>query len=190
MQAPTKIALQETANNIDPQSITDYRVLLGVNAPQFRHALLRVISELDAESVISAVSQFAIPELWGRGVDIYRESGSFRSSEENFRKLIVPFAEEMNGGQWDELLSAVVSNGQNWSANDTPWLLFVALRSAEFQNKPSDEVMSKFYVHCQRMGGLDSYGMCLDYLNALAGSGLRRSLFLKNWESNRLNVSS
>lgn len=157
LQDPTKTALQETVNNIDPQSITDYRVLLGVNAPQFRRALLRVISELDAESVISAVSQVAIPELWSRGISIYRESGSYRGSEENFRKLIVPFAEEMNGDQWDELLNAVVSNGQNWSANNTPWLLFVALRSAELMNKPSNEAMIKFYVHCQRMGDLEVY---------------------------------
>ena len=157
LQDPTKTALQETANNIDSQNITDYRVLKAVNAPQFRRALLRVISELDAESVISAVSQVAIPELWSRGISIYRESGSYRGSEENFRKLIVPFAEEMNSDQWDELLSAVVSNGQNWSANNTPWLLFVALRNADLQNKPSSEVMSKFYVHCQRMGDLDLY---------------------------------
>ncbi|MFM1684695.1 hypothetical protein [Aeromonas salmonicida] len=149
LQEPTKIALQETANNIDPSELTDYRILIGVTAPQFRDALLGVIAGLDTQSVLDAISQIAIPELWGRGIDIYRDSGSFRGSEDNFRQLVLPFYGRMGRDHLDALLNAVSSNGQNWHAAQTPSLLATVLQNVAPENRPAKEAMDRFYAHCR-----------------------------------------
>lgn len=162
LQEPTKIALQETANNINPLEITDYRVLRGVMVPQLRNAILRVIAGLDTPSVLRAISQTTIPELWERGIEIYRESGSFRGSEDNFRQLVLPFAERMNSNQVNSLLDAVLSNGQNWDASETPSLLLVALQNIAPENRPARESMTRFYVRCTELRQTRSYTRIFD----------------------------
>jgi hypothetical protein len=58
-----------------------------------------------------------------RAVGLYCASGNYRGSEPNFRDLIVPFAGRLGSEQHDQLLDAVIENGQNWGAANTPSLL-------------------------------------------------------------------
>ena len=46
----------------------------------------------------------------------------------NFSDLITPFAGRLNGQQLDQLLDAIIDNGQNWDASETDTLLLGVLR--------------------------------------------------------------
>jgi hypothetical protein len=154
LNAPTRTSLQATVDTLTPLDLADYRVLAGVGSQQFRAALLRLIEQLSDDSVAEAVAQNStallnIPELWVRGLNIYKNSRSFRGSEENFRRLILPFSVHMDSEKIGELLGAIMSNGQNWSASLTPSLLLRILQDMAPQVRPSNEIMNEFYIHIE-----------------------------------------
>lgn len=166
LQASTQTALQETAANLDPGTLSDYRILVGVRLPQFRTALLNVIADLDARSLIDAVAQRPIPELWTRGIAIYGNSGGFRGSEDNFRRLILPFAGRLDSSQVGQLLDAVMENSQNWDAGETPSLLLGVLRNVLAENHPSADSKNRFFLRCQDIYRTQDYEPVLDILRS------------------------
>jgi hypothetical protein len=164
LQQPTRTALQETVNNVDPATLTDYRMLAGVSLPQFRGSLLGVIADLDRNSLEGAIAAQPLADLWPRAVRFYADSGSFRGSEANFRDLIIPFAGHLVSEQHDQLLDAVIANGQNWSAADTNDLLLSMLRNATEANRPTHEARNRFYQHIRGIRIIGNYDGVLAFL--------------------------
>ena len=153
LQEPTRTALQETVENADPEALSDYRILAGLNVAHFRSALLTVIAGLDRKGLARAIAMQPLADLWSRAVDLYKVSGGWRTSEANFRDLISPFAGRLGSEQHDQLLDAIIENGQNWDASDTPSLLFGLLGNALPGNLPTHDARSRFYqrlhlTHC------------------------------------------
>ena len=142
---PTQTALQETVKNITPTDLTDYRLLAGVRLPEFREHLLDLMKALPPEQLREAVNQEALPELWGRSLQCYAGSGSFRGSERNFRDFILPFSNKLCSEQIDGLLEAVVANGENWDAGGTPALLKTLLKNTATIDFPSVQGRDNFF---------------------------------------------
>jgi hypothetical protein len=111
--------------------MSDYRILAGVALPQFRAALLDLIDSFGDERLRAVIEVEPLTDLWPNAVEKYESSGSFRGSEANFRDYIATFSGRLNSAQHDELLDAIITNGQNWDAADTPSLLAGLLRNAK-----------------------------------------------------------
>jgi hypothetical protein len=157
LQEPTRTALQETVDKFDPQTPTDYRMLAGVSVPYFRESLLAVIGVLDRDGLAKVIAARPLADFWQRAINLYESSDSFRGSEANFRDLIAPFAGRLGSEQHDQLLDAVIENGQNWDAADTPSLLLGMLRDATPAERPTHDARNRFYQHL-RMRRLGRYG--------------------------------
>ena len=166
LQQPTRTALQETVDNADAATLTDYRLLAGVNVAHFRDSLLAVIAAMDRNGVAQAIAVQPLADLWPRAVELYGASGSWRGSEANFRDLIAPFAGRLGSGQHDQLLDAVMENGQNWDAADTSSLLLGVLRDAPPAGRPTHNARNRFYQRLRRMHRLDRYEDALTLLQA------------------------
>ncbi|UPT97742.1 hypothetical protein J4G48_0006505 [Bradyrhizobium barranii subsp. apii] len=104
--------------------------------------------------------------MWPRAVEEYQGSGSWRKSEANFSDLITPFAGRLNGQQLDQLLDAVIDNGQNWDAAETDTLLLALLRNATPADRPSHDARNRFYQHIVRMRRIDKYEDVLTFLQS------------------------
>lgn len=163
---PTRTALQQTVDNANAATLNDYRILAGLTVPHFRDALTRVIAGLDRERLAAAISAQPLAELWPRAVDTYRESGGWRYSEANFRDLIAPFAGRLSRQQLEQLLDAIVENGQNWDAAETDGLLLGMLRNATAADLPATAARGRFYQHVRRVRRLEKYGDVLTLLQA------------------------
>jgi hypothetical protein len=163
---PTRTALQQTVDNADPATLTDYRILAGVTVEHFHDGLRRVIAGLSRERLAGAIAAQPYAELWPTAVESYRNSGGWRSSEANFRDLVAPFAGRLRSQQLDELLDAIFENGQNWDAAETDGLLLSMLRSATAADQPTSDARNRFYQHARRMRRLDKYEDVLTFLQA------------------------
>lgn len=163
---PTRTALQQTVDNADPATLADYRILAGVTVPHFRDALFRVIEGLNRERLAEAIAAQPLPELWPSAVRSYRNSGSWRGSEANFRDLVAPFAGRLSSQQFDQLLDAILENGQNWDAAETDDLLLSMLRSANPADLPTHDVRNRFCQDVRRMRRLEKYENVLTSLQA------------------------
>lgn len=166
LQEPTRTALQATIDNADPAALTDYRILAGVTVPQFRDALLPIIAGLSREHLAVAIASQPLADLWSRAVEEYQGSGSFRGSEANFSDLITPFAGRLGSQQLDQLLDAVIDNGQNWDAAETDTLLLGVLRNATVADRPTHDARNRFYQHIRRMRRTDKYEDVLTFLQS------------------------
>lgn len=164
--APTRTALQQTVENADPATLADYRILSGVAVPHFRVALIRVIAGLNRERLADAIAAQPHAELWPRAVDAYKESGGWRESEANFRDLVAPFAGRLSSQQLEQLLNAVLENGQNWDATETDRLLLSLLRNTAASDLPTTATRDRFYQHVRRVRRLEKYGLVLASLQA------------------------
>jgi hypothetical protein len=166
LQAPTMTALEETAENTDAAQITDYRMLAAVTLPQFRDALLGLIDNLGDDRLRDAIEVEPLDDLWPHAVEKYESSGSYRGSEVNFREFIAPFSGRLNGQQHDQLLDAIIENGQNWAAADTPSLLLGFLKNANVSDYPTRNARDRFYVGLRDMRRVDRYDDTLELLQA------------------------
>lgn len=166
LQEATRTALQATIDNAEPAALTDYRILAGVTVPQFRDALLPIIAGLNREHLAAAIASQPLADLWSRAVQDYQGSGSFRGSEANFSDLITPFAGRLSSQQLDQLLAAVIDNGQNWDAAETDTLLLGVLRNATVADRPTHDARNRFYHHIRRMRRTDKYEDVLTFLQS------------------------
>lgn len=157
LQEPTKTAIQSNVENADPASLTDYRVLAGLNVAPFRAGLLAVIAGLDRLRLADAVVAQPLEDLWPRAIEFYQESGGWRQSEANFRDLIAPFTGRLNTQQFDELLDAIINNSQNWDAADTDTLLHGLLSNTPPADRPSADARNRFYQHVRRVRRTGKY---------------------------------
>src|SRR5690606_27082102 len=71
LQEPTRTALQETVDNTVAANLTDFSILDGLSVPQFRPALLQLISGLSDEQLEQAIAVAPSSDLWPRAVDRY-----------------------------------------------------------------------------------------------------------------------
>jgi len=163
---PTRTAIQQTVDNMNPTTLADYRILSGMTVPHFRAALLRVIGGLDRNQLAAAIAAHPRAELWPGAIDTYRESGGWRASEANFRSLIAPFAGQLNRQSLDQLLDAVIGNGQNWDAGETSDLLHSMLRNTQAADQPTPEARNRFYQHIRRVRRVEQYDDVLALLQA------------------------
>lgn len=166
LQQPTRTALEETVDNADPAAFTEYRMLAGVSLAQFRQPLLDVIAGLDRNGIGNAIAEQPLADLWPRAVKLYEGSGSYRRSESNFRDLIAPFTGRLSSQQHDELLNAVMEEGQNWAAVDTPGLLLGMLRDTPPAERPTHDARNHLWQHLRRMQQLGNYEDVLDLFQA------------------------
>jgi hypothetical protein len=71
--------------------------------------------------------------------------------------MISPFSGRLTSEQHDRLLGAVVENGQNWDAADTPALLFLLFKNSEIGNFPTREGRDQFYQALREVSRRDRY---------------------------------
>lgn len=154
---PTRTALQETVDNADPDALADYRILAGVAVPHFRAALIRVITGLNRDGLADAIAAQPYADLWPRAVEAYKGSVSYRASELNFRELVAPFVGRLTSQQFEQLLEAIVENGQNWDAAETDRLLLSMLHGASAPDFPTAAVRSRFYQDIRHLRRLERY---------------------------------
>lgn len=164
IQEPTRMALQATADNVDGAALTDYRILAGVTLPQLRASLLALIAALDDEHLAEAIAIQPLADLWSRAIEFYQGSVSYRGSETNFRNLIAPFAGYLDSHKIDQLLDAIVENGQNWDAAETDTLLLGVLRNAAIADQPTPDARNRFYQHVRRMRRTEKYDDVITHL--------------------------
>jgi hypothetical protein len=166
LQEPTRMALQETVDNANLATLSDFRILAGVRLPQFRAPLSALIGEMDSEFLADAIAEQPLKEFWPRVIELYRGSGGYRGSEMRFRDLISPFAGVLTGQQLDQILDAVIDNGQNWDAAETDTLLLSVLKNTWDADKPSADARNRFYQHIQRMRRIEKYRDVIDFLRS------------------------
>lgn len=166
LQEPTRTALQATIDNAGLAAAIDYRILAGVTVPQFRTALLALIAGLTRQQLADAIASQPLTDLWSKAVAEYQESSSWRGSESNFRDLIMPFAGRLSSQQLDQVLDAVIDNGQNWDAAETDTLLLAMLRNATPADQPTLDARNRFYQHVYRMRRTDKYDDVLTFLQS------------------------
>lgn len=154
---PTRVALQATVDNVDVDELADYRILAGVTFPLFRDPLLTIIATLNSVRLSEAISSQPLNELWPRAIELYRGSGSYRSSEENFRDLISPFVGVLDSDEFDLLFDAIIGNGQNWDASETDNLLLRLLQNTAAVDLPTPEARNRLYRHTTRMRRNEKY---------------------------------
>ena len=104
-----------------------------------------MIKDLSPAQLGEALNQEVLPELWPRALQCYTSSGSFRSSEGNFRDLIIPFSGKLHSDQIEALLVAVISNDQNWDASGTPALLNTLLKNTAPADLPLHQSRDRFF---------------------------------------------
>lgn len=165
LQPPTRTALQETVDNAQAATLTDYTILSGLIVSHFRPSLLRLVGELTDDQLEHAVATVPLIDLWPRAVDRYRRSGSYRGSEAYFRDLITPFTGRLDTQQLDQLLDAVTDNGQNWDAGGTPGSLHAFLREAG-TTRPSPAARDRLYQELRRSRRLERFEDVLTLLQA------------------------
>ncbi len=166
LQEPTRTALQATVENADLTVLADYRILAGVAVPQFRAALLALIAGLTRQQLADAIAFQPLTDLWPKAVEIYQGSGSWRGSEANFSDLITPFAGRLNSQQLDQVLDAIINNGQNWDAAETDTLLLGLLRNATPADLPSHAARNRLFQLTYRMRRTDKYDEALTLLQS------------------------
>ena len=137
-------ALEATVENMDAEKLVDYHVLAGVRVPRFRQKLERVIRRLSMDQLRDALELEVLIEYWEKACEIYGESGSFRGSEANFRDFVRPFGGRLEAEQLDRLLVAVSENGQNWDAEQTPWLLADVVHRNRRRSLPTGASRERF----------------------------------------------
>jgi hypothetical protein len=137
-----------------------------VTVPEFRAVLLPLIAGLNRKHLAGAIAAQPLADLWPRAVEEYQGSGSWRGSEANFSDLITPFAGRLSSQQLDQLLDAVIDNGQNWDAAETDTLLLGVLRNATPADQPTREARNRFYQHICRMRRTDKYEDVLTFLQS------------------------
>ena len=153
----TKTALAATATNIDPVTLSDYRIFAGIRLPQFQAPLTNALSSLSRAQLSGAVAASPLLELWPSALATYKSSGGFRTSEANFRDLIAPFQGLLGTEQFNALLDAITDNGQNWDAGGTPELLLSLLRAAAVSSYPARTARDEFYRLMKHYGGVDRF---------------------------------
>lgn len=166
LQDPTRTALQATIENTDPAAAIDFRILAGVTLPEFRPMLLALITGLTRQRLAEAIAFQPLADLWPKAAEEYQESGSWRGSETNFNELITPFAGRLSSQQLDQVLDAIIANGQNWDAAETDTLLLGLLRNATPADRPTLGARDRFYQHIYRMRRTDKYADVLILLQA------------------------
>lgn len=157
LQDPTRTSLQETVNNTNAANLTDYLVLKGVTFAPFRAPLEALIAGLGREVLGEAVTAAPLPELWPQAVAIYAASGSFRGSEANFSEFITPYTGSLNAVALDQLLDAIINNGQNYDAAGTRTMLLSLIRNAGDGRLPSAEARNRFYQMVLRTRRQEAY---------------------------------
>jgi hypothetical protein len=166
LDAPTRIALESAVANLQVDSFEEYRILYAAKLPQFRVAILNLIKGMNPEQVRTAISEDAFIDLWERGLEFYRDSGSYRGSEANFLSYIHPYAPSLSSQQLDALLEAVKENDQNWSAAMTPELLLSVLKSLQQGVFPSQNVRNVFFTNMTHYRQIERYDAVIQALRA------------------------
>lgn len=155
VQAATQTALQETVNNLDPANVADVRIMMGITFGPFRAPLLGAIPRLDRETLARTIAATALADLWPTAVTRYANSGSFRGSEANFSDFITPYTGSLAQAELDQVLDAVVGNGQNYAAAATGGLLLSLLRNAGRQ--PSINARNRFVQGLHEVRHMDQF---------------------------------
>lgn len=166
LENATQMTLRQTLANINAAELPNFRPLAAVRIEPLKEPILRLIEGFDEEELGSAIAAAPLAELWPRALHFYTVSGSFRGSESTFAKLVLPLAGKLDSAQNDALLDAVIANGQNWDAAQTPALLVRTLLDAAPENLPGGEARSRFYTYMHEMRRLAKYDAVFELLKA------------------------
>lgn len=153
----TQAAIQNTVENMSSTEMTSYHILKGTTFPQFRTPLLRLIDSLSKEQLEEAIAARPLKDLWSRAVAVYKTSGSYRGSEQNFNSYVAPYSGKLRKEQFDELIDAILSKDQNWDAAETSNYLLGILRNTVESEWPTYDARNRFYQKMARMSRLLKY---------------------------------
>src|SRR5258708_819353 len=101
--------------------------------------------------------QLRLQKLWPRALEGYANSGSFRGSGSNFRDFIIPFSGQLLSEHHDALLSAVMDNGRNWDAVETPQLPLSLLKNSAVATFPTHQARDRFFQSLRQHHRVDRY---------------------------------
>lgn len=166
LQKSTQTALQETVRNADAKSEIDYRILAGVKLLQFRDALATLIEGFSRKQLVEAIAFQPLTDLWPKAIKEYQDSGGWRTSEENFKTLISPYAGRLDREQLGQVCEAVTANGQNWGAAETDTLLLALFRNAMRSDLPTIEARNRFFQCLHRLHQTKKYADVLTFLQS------------------------
>lgn len=156
LQDPTRTSLQETVNNANAADLNPL-LLKGVAFAPFHAPIIALIARLDRESLAQAIAVAPLTELWPQALALYANSGSFRGSEANFNEYITPYTGALEVAGLDEVLDAIVGNGQNYAAAGTSQSLLSLLRNAGRGRLPSVDARNRFFQMLLRTRRRDAF---------------------------------
>ena len=148
LDAATRTILRETVENTPPENLNlnDYIFLTRVKIPELAQPMVRLINDLPTKKLRDAISIEALTEFWSAALKCYKNSDSFKESQNNFRDFILPFADKFTADMSDSLLAAIEEQNQNWPAWRTPRLLLELLNTISEENFPTPRGCNRFYL--------------------------------------------
>ena len=152
LDAATRTILRETVENTTPEDLNldDYIFLSRLKILELEQPMLRLINELPTKRLRDVISIEALPEFWSAALKCYKESDSFKESQNNFRDFILPFADTLTAEMFDSLLIVIEKQNQNWPAWRTPRFLLELLNTVSEENFPTHHGRSRFYLFLLR----------------------------------------
>ena len=148
LDPPTQTALQQTAENTNADKINpeDFMFLSRMQIPALKSPILHSFDALPKRKLKEFLSGGVLPELWPASLKRYKESDSFKESEDNFQDFVLPFAAIITTEMLDSLLLAIEEQNQNWQAYATPRILQGLLADISEPNFPTLEARTRFYI--------------------------------------------
>lgn len=113
--------IEESKNSLN--LLLKHTVFAAYNVLDLRPRLLKIINALDIFDQAKIVADYPNPEFAERAIKSYLEAGSYRSSEEIGKSVILPMAPHFTGKQIVTLLEGIPQNSQIYHASGTAEIL-------------------------------------------------------------------
>ena len=120
---PDRARVRKLLETASVEDITTNSAFHAFVVPALANVLLERFEAFDATTKISIIAEHPCRELIPAGIKIYGHAGSYRSSEQAGRSVILSLAPYFNADELKAVLEAASNNGQIWDASGTPKIL-------------------------------------------------------------------
>ncbi len=123
MSQPTRIRFKTLLKHANPEILKTHSAFDAFSIPELAEILLSRFNSFDQEVQISIISQNPLREFIAPAIQIYGNSGNYRTAEIRGRTLILPLAHLLTAEDINVLLECIKSNSQIYEASGTPEIL-------------------------------------------------------------------
>lgn len=123
LSEPVRLRIRRLLETADADALKSHAAFDAFSVPQLADALTARFDAFDEDVQVGVISENPRREFARRAINIYRTAGGWRYAEILGRSLMVRLAPVLDADDIKEMLAAVMSNGQIWSASGTPSIL-------------------------------------------------------------------